>query len=414
MLAGHPLAGLGRRLLAAAAGLAIAAATHAYPVRVVLMTHIEDNTPAGVLGTVTARNSYLAQRGSLLAMGRLCDSLGVKWTLQPDYKILEAALIYEDATVTGSTGGKNVFRFLAEDLAVTIDPHSHENGGYNYTDVAHLLDSLGVGGSTVIGGHIWDPSLPQFQEWDRFRVPVAGQHYPGAHWRGDILIGAGTPNHVNDPRVSGVWHPQDRDHYFTYAPDSNIVAVGTYGGLMADAEELIGLYRNGIVRHDRMLTFHTNLKPLAINSVAARAALVDTVLAPMLAWQDSGWVELTDFATLVADWAADYRAVDWLYDGGGTITSVSPAGIQALAPAAPNPVREQTALAFTLPAAARVRLAIHDLQGREIARLADGPHGPGTHGARWDARGQPAGVYFARLTVAGEPGARVRKLLVIR
>ena len=113
-----------------------------------------------------------------------------------------------------TTGGINVLRHLRDTLGVRIDPHSHEGGGYNYSDVASLLDRLGVGGSTVIGGHIWDPSLPQFQQWDRFRGPVAGQRYPSAVWRGDILMGSGTPNHVNDPIVSGVWRPRDRSRYF--------------------------------------------------------------------------------------------------------------------------------------------------------------------------------------------------------
>lgn len=407
----------GPSVVALSLALVLAATAAAHPVRVVLMTHIEDNTPSGVLGSVSARNSYLAQRGSLLAMGRLCDTLGVRWTLQPDYKILEAALLYEDGTVTGSTGGKNVFRYLHEDLAVPIDPHSHEANGYNYTDVAHLLDSLGVGGSTVIGGHIWDPTLEQFQAWDRFRVPVAGGIYPGATWRGDILIGAGTPGHVNDPKVSGVWRPRDRGHFFTYAPDSNIVAIGTFGGMMADAEELIGLYRGGVVPHGRMLTWHTNLRPAAINTAGARAALVDTVLAPMLAWQDSGWVELTDFASLVADWQSLYGGEDWLYDGDGSTAGVAAgttAGASlALAPGAPSPFRDRTQLTFALARAAHVRLSIHDVQGREVARLADGDREAGTHRVFWVTGERPAGVYFARLAAdSGEQ--RVRKLVLVR
>ena len=112
-------------------------------------------------------------------MANLALTYGVPWSLQPDWKILQAALLYEDSALMQTTNDKNFLRYLKEDLGVVIDPHSHEGGGYNYTDVAHLLDSLGVGSTTVIGGHVWDPSLPQFQEWDRFRVPVPGEHYPG-------------------------------------------------------------------------------------------------------------------------------------------------------------------------------------------------------------------------------------------
>ncbi len=180
------------------------------PVYVTLFTHIEDNTPAGQLGTAECRQSYLVWRNRLIGVADLFRKHEVRWVLEPDWKFLLAALIYEDSTLQANTNHKNLLRYLKEDLNVAIDPHSHENGGYNYTDVAHLLDSLGVGGSTVIGGHVWAPTLPQFAEWDRFRVPQRGAKYPWAWWRGDILMGSATPNHVNDPIVSGVWRPKDR------------------------------------------------------------------------------------------------------------------------------------------------------------------------------------------------------------
>lgn len=405
-------------LLPAACALALVPPAAATPVRVVLMTHIEDNTPAGTPWTVPYRNSYMNHRRALIDMAELCDSLGVKWTLQPDWRLLEAALVYEDSATRATTGGKNFLRRLAEDLGVAIDPHSHENGGRNYTDVAHLLDSLGVGGSTVIGGHIWDPALPEFQEWDRFRRPVRGQRYPNAWWRGDILIGAGTPNHVNDPKVSGVWRPRDRDHYFTHAADSNVVAVGSYGRLMSDVGELIGLYRDGTVPANRMLTFTTNLRPAVLLAPGGLASLVDTVFTPMLAWRDSGLVELTDFTTLVADWQSLYGGEGWYYDAAGTVgVPAAPAGGAgvALAAAGRHPFRGSAALSFTLAADARVRLAVHDLQGREVALLAEGARAAGAHAARWDAAGRPAGVYFARLEATDGAGTqvRVRKLVLV-
>lgn len=133
------------------------------PVYVVLFTHIEDNIPVGVLGSQQSKQNYLWYRGRLIAVANLFINYNVRWAFQPDWKFLLAALMYEDSSLIGTTNGKNLLRYMKEDLQVVIDPHSHEQQGYNYTDVAHLLDSLGVGGSTVIGGHIWDPSLPQFQ-----------------------------------------------------------------------------------------------------------------------------------------------------------------------------------------------------------------------------------------------------------
>jgi len=40
--------------------------------------------------------------------------------------------------------------------------------------------------------------------------------------------------------------------------------------------------------------------------------------------------------------------------------------------------------AITVPRAANVRLSVVDLQGREVAVLAEGVYSPGRHEIRWD------------------------------
>jgi hypothetical protein len=276
------------------------------PVQVVLFTHIEDNTPGGVLGSAQSRTSYLSLRSTLLQMAALAGRYRVRWSLEPDWKVLLAALQYEDATTRASTAGLNVFRYLRDSAGVAIDPHSHEGGGYNYTDVAHLLDSLGVGGSTVIGGHIWDPSLPQFSAWDRFRAAVRGNQYPNAQWRGDILMGSGTPNHVNDPIVSGMWRPRSRDSYFTDDPNGNIACVGAYKGDIATISELVALYRNRTAPTTCMLTATIHVNPSSITAPNGLATIESTVLKPLVALRDSGQVKLTDFSAMATTWRQEF------------------------------------------------------------------------------------------------------------
>jgi hypothetical protein len=84
----------------------------------------------------------------------------------------------------------------------------------------------------------------------------------------------------------------------------------------------------------------------------------------------------------------------------------------ALGPIAPNPIRMSGSIEYSLPRAARVRLGVHDLLGREVAVLADGVLGAGRHTARFDAPklGLNAGVYFVRLT--SPAGSRVRRVVV--
>ena len=75
----------------------------------------------------------------------------------------------------------------------------------------------------------------------------------------------------------------------------------------------------------------------------------------------------------------------------------------AFAPVAPDPVRDAGRMAFTLAEAGHVRLAIHDIQGRRVALLADADMDAGPHGVEFSPRawGARPGLYLATLQVAG-------------
>ena len=74
-----------------------------------------------------------------------------------------------------------------------------------------------------------------------------------------------------------------------------------------------------------------------------------------------------------------------------------------LEPSRPNPFRDATTIAFELPEAGDVRLAIFDVRGRLVRRLIDGAsREAGLHEVRWtglDEGGRPTapGVYYFRL-----------------
>lgn len=302
-----------------------------------------------------------------------------------------AALTYEDDSVTATTNHKNLLRYLKEDLQVTIDPHSHEHRGYNYTDVAHLLDSLGVGGSTVVGGHVWDPNSPQFQNWDRFRVPVPGLKFPWALWRGEILMGSATPGHTYDPQISGVWRPKDRYHFFEDDPDGNIVSVGQYKesdpgdyrSFRQHIMELIDLYASGIVSPPSMLTISTHLSPNEINAPNSLHIIEDSLLMPLAELQREGKVKTTDFTALVDDWKTIFGAQALIYDPNGTVgvsddRNSSP-GQFTLFQAYPNPFNLTTTIHFSLARRQHVTLRIFDVVGQELSTLMDGLLDTGEH-----------------------------------
>ncbi|UCH77845.1 MAG: T9SS type A sorting domain-containing protein, partial [Candidatus Coatesbacteria bacterium] len=85
----------------------------------------------------------------------------------------------------------------------------------------------------------------------------------------------------------------------------------------------------------------------------------------------------------------------------------------ALAAPWPNPAREAVTFAFTLPADdPEAELEIFDLAGRRLATVSRGGRA-GANVVTWSpAAAVPPGVYFCRLTAAGN--SAVKKLAVVR
>jgi hypothetical protein len=93
-----------------------------------------------------------------------------------------------------------------------------------------------------------------------------------------------------------------------------------------------------------------------------------------------------------------------------------------LAAVRPNPTRGGAAIAWSLPAAARLSIAIVDPAGRVVRTLRAGPHAVGAGELAWDGRnaaGRPvaAGTYFVRLAATAADGrvtTATERLVVLR
>jgi hypothetical protein len=97
-----------------------------------------------------------------------------------------------------------------------------------------------------------------------------------------------------------------------------------------------------------------------------------------------------------------YAAGAVIVSGGASAPTFPDAPAAAITAISPNPSRTGTTIRFRLEQGERARLALFDLQGREVARLLDEDLPSGEHATTWDARAAsgralPAGVYFARL-----------------
>jgi hypothetical protein len=83
----------------------------------------------------------------------------------------------------------------------------------------------------------------------------------------------------------------------------------------------------------------------------------------------------------------------------------------------PNPSGSGTSLRFTLPEAAVVRLAVHDVAGRLVTVLTDEKYEVGEYDVRWDGQNSsgrqlPSGVYFARLKTSTRPAVSTKVILL--
>jgi plastocyanin len=75
-------------------------------------------------------------------------------------------------------------------------------------------------------------------------------------------------------------------------------------------------------------------------------------------------------------------------------------------PPTPNPTHGALAFAIATPRLGPVSLTVHDLAGRRVARVNDGPLPAGEHPFRWDGRGADgrlleSGRYYIRLEAGG-------------
>jgi serine protease len=95
-----------------------------------------------------------------------------------------------------------------------------------------------------------------------------------------------------------------------------------------------------------------------------------------------------------------------------TLTAAEAVAAAGRLAAWPNPFNPTVTLRFALPAAGRVRVAVYDAAGREVARLLDGERPAGEQLLTWRAEGLASGVYLARLE--GPGGASAEKLVLLR
>jgi len=108
-------------------------------------------------------------------------------------------------------------------------------------------------------------------------------------------------------------------------------------------------------------------------------------------------------------WISQTSSTGW--DDPIVLDAVVPEKFQVVGPY-PNPFNPETAIQFDLPQAARLNLAIYDLQGRKLVDLLDGNLEAGHYSAIWNAANYPSGTYLYRLT--SDLGTASGKLVLMK
>lgn len=188
------------------------------PVYFTILTHNEEGQP------FNQSFFYSANRTQLVNLAQYVNDNGMKWNMQSDQRFLNA-VIQQDTAFFPSTGGKNLLRWMHEDMGIEMDPHAHETM-YTYPDVVHLMDSLGLPQSKVIGGTIYN-DYNGINIWTDLVGGQYGNVFPDAYWEPLYMMGGGTPNHQDDLKYHGFWNPASTTDYLTHDPNSPLTHLGT-------------------------------------------------------------------------------------------------------------------------------------------------------------------------------------------
>ena len=289
------------------------------PVYLTIITHNEEPLDGRVDYTADL-NYYLQNRDLLKTLAQAITSRGATYNFESDWNYLQAVAMYDVGSVTDDTAGKNIVRWMKEDLGVEVDPHAHETQ-YNYADVAYLIEQLGVTPSKNVGGFLYDPA-DNSQGWEQHANGVYGWVYPSYFWRADHLWGAGTYQHQgNDDHSSGIWRPHDRYNFYVDDPNQRLLYIGGCSS-RPGLEQLLSDIETGRAPADGFYTANLAVPPqdwMTQSDIAQLGSYIDS-LAPYVAQGRVRWVTLTEMADL---WRTQYGSRPFRYDcAAGTGTPV--------------------------------------------------------------------------------------------
>ena len=274
------------------------------PIYVSVVVHYEEDTRYH-----EEREKYLRARSSLILLAATLQKAGISLNVQPDWTFLRGIQNFdtEGSVLLETTNNKNLLRWLAEDCNAGIDPHAHENLGYNYADVAYLIEALGVTPSPIVGGLVVAPV--ESSEYDRFLSPRVGEQYEYT-WTPAILWGDATAGHVNDTAAGGVWKPMDISHYYYHDDTAPLVAIGKGDNSLEGLYALVDSVRAGELPPGKIRTCTIFIGQGEVRSMIEK---FDQELTTLQALETEGLIVFAPLMQVYRLWQNRYKSDPHIY-----------------------------------------------------------------------------------------------------
>ena len=344
-------------------------------------------------------NFYSANRTKLISLSNYFNLKGITWNMQSDWVYLNN-VIMQDSTFFPSTGNKNILRWMHEDKGIEMDPHAHESQ-YIYPDVVHLMDSIGLPESKVIGGTIYNDSNG-VNIWTNLVDGQYGIIYPNQYWKPDYMMGGGTPNHVDDLKYFGIWNPQSPTTYLTHDTSTHIRHLGvgctikiwdtsTVAEVVAQINDVVDKVQSGQYPSNGFYLQTIFFEQASLNDLAFYNRVIE-IADSAYALVASGVAQWKTFTQVTTEWETTYNAQLFQWECGEIVSGVETVTADNII-VYPNPVSEKLTIAGN-PLNGDIEIEIFDLVGR---RLHSSKIKSFANQITIDVNQLPSGIYFYQI-----------------
>ena len=238
---------------------------------------------------------------------------------------------------------------------------------------------------------------------------------------GGVWVGSGSELYHVNGAVEGPYTVPLSSEVTAVAPaPDGLVWVGTEGGGVATFDPSSGIWTSYTAADSpvlgtpvRAFAFHNEVVWIATASGLAR---YDGFQWHVWSRENGAFPSPVDDVAVRSDgavWVAAGRVVTLNVPAFpvDVASAATPASF-ALHPVYPNPSHLGATLAFDVPTAGPITLAVYDTLGRRVATIVEGNLSAGSHRVVWEADGVASGVYVVQLT--GSPGQISQKITLLR